>query len=118
MDDLSTTLQQILNDPRSMSQLRAMADSLLPPGGEAPPPAAPSSPPDLTALSGLMGALRGGQEDDRTRLLRALKPHLSEGRAARVDQAVRLLRLVSLLPLLRQSHLLDDLLGEEASAHG
>ena len=80
----------------------------------------------LSALSGLLGTNGGGQpgndtaqallrmapllgglreETDGTRLLRALRPLLSPARQARLDQAVRLLQLMRVLPLLRQSGL-------------
>ena len=49
------------------------------------------------------------QEDDSVRLLRALKPLLSDGRKERVEQAVKMLRLMNLLPILAESGLLSNL---------
>ncbi|MCI8406578.1 MAG: hypothetical protein HFE43_06210 [Oscillospiraceae bacterium] len=42
-------------------------------------------------------------DDKNARLLMALKPHFSPRRQAKVDQAMSLMRLFSMLPLLRES---------------
>ena len=100
------------------------------PGGSAPPPQSSQSPmPDLSALAALLGAqntrqqappplrllqgvmLRLNQPDKNVDLLRALKPHFSPERGARVDNAIRLMQLISLLPILRESGILGDLSG-------
>lgn len=49
------------------------------------------------------------QEDENTKLLMALKPHFSEKRQEKIDQAVKMLRLLSVLPLLKDSGLLGGL---------
>ena len=41
------------------------------------------------------------QEDDRTKFIAALKPLLSEERRQRADEAMRFLRLMDTLPLLK-----------------
>ncbi len=41
------------------------------------------------------------QEDRNTELLRALKPHFSPERAKKVDDAIRILQLIRLLPLVK-----------------
>lgn len=50
-----------------------------------------------------------GENDKNTELLIALKPHLREENRAKIDTAVRLFRLVSLLPYLKDSGLFDNL---------
>ena len=160
MDDLSQQINQFLNDPQSMKKLQGMLGSLglggspaagapTPPAQPAPPapstppassPAPASNMPDLSALSGILGALgkdnsastpagtMGGadmialvsrlgpllsqvnQEDDSTRLLRALRPMLSEQRRQKIDEAVKILQLMRLLPLLRDMGALPGLL--------
>ncbi|MBE6727260.1 MAG: hypothetical protein E7562_01280 [Ruminococcaceae bacterium] len=113
MDDLSEKLAGILNDPQSIERIRGMAQSLF--GGEKKdePQRAEASFPDISEISGIMGMLsrlKAGGEDDRTRLLLALKPHLSEERQRRVDTAVKILRVIDLLPALKESGLLEKLL--------
>lgn len=50
------------------------------------------------------------QPSDNERFLLALKPLLREENRPKIDSAVRLLKLISLLPILRQSGMLDKLL--------
>lgn len=64
MDDLSSMLQQVLDDPESMKQIQAVAESLGL-GGDAPQPQEqPSAPSDAgqekDALSSLLSGLAGG----------------------------------------------------------
>ena len=120
MEDLSTKLTQLLNDPEGMKQLQSMAQGLMGEGGldlSALMPQVQEKPvmPDVSGLMGgvspdqmgmmmkLMSAFNSTKEDDRTRLLMALRPHLTDKRQQRVDQAVKLLKLASVLPLISES---------------
>ena len=120
MEDLSTKLTQLLNDPEGMKQLQSMAQGLMGEGGldlSALMPQQQEKPviPDIGGLMGdispdqmgmmmkLMSAFNSTKEDDRTRLLMALRPHLTDKRQQRVDQAVKLLKLASILPLISES---------------
>ena len=114
MDDIAEKLTQLLNDPSGMEQIRSMAEGLL---GNAPPnQSAPSTgdlsdlmqgvrPEQLGSLMKMARALGAARDDDRTRLLLALRPHLSPKRQEKVDQAVKLLKLSSLLPMIGESGL-------------
>lgn len=62
----------------------------------------------LSAISKLGNVASG--DDDRTALIKALKPLLSEPRQQKADEAIKILRLMQLLPLLRESGLLGNLL--------
>ena len=120
MDDLSSKLSQLLNDPDSMERVRQMAENILGGAGTgAPPP----PPPENTAGSGEIGSILGSNElqgiisvisrlksvgdDSRVKLIYALKPHLSEERQRRADNAVKVLKLLDALPLLKESGLLN-----------
>ena len=59
---------------------------------------------------GSLGKLMSASDDDRCRLIKALKPLLSDERQKRADEAVRLLKLASMLPAIRQSGILNNLL--------
>jgi len=66
--------------------------------------------PNLDAVSkiaGIMGAFN--QSDKNIDLLRSLKPHFSETRAGRIDDAVRIMQLMRAWPALRDSGLLSGL---------
>ena len=49
------------------------------------------------------------ESDKNTELLIALKPHLREENRAKIDTAVKLFRLISLLPYLKETGLFDNL---------
>ena len=77
------------------------------PGREAPGP----DPALLSTLSRAMAALR--EPDRNIRLLRALRPYLEPERQRKVDEAVKILHLMKLAPLLQESGLRSGLLGRE-----
>lgn len=57
----------------------------------------------ISRISGIMQAMN--REDSRCDLLRALKPLLKPERQHRADEAIRLLKIISMLPLLREQNL-------------
>lgn len=120
MDDITDKLTHLLNDPEGMEQIRSMAESLLghSVANDARAPEQSASPlgelselmqgvrPDqMGSLLKIARALGASRDDDRTRLLLALRPHLTGKRQARVDQAVKLLKLASILPMIGESGL-------------
>ena len=114
MDDLSRKLEDILNDPESMNKVRIMAEKLLGDeeetesknGGEGESPSAFSGA-DISNVMKIMGRLNSKSDDSRIKLLLALKPNLSEKRRQKVDLSIKLLKLIELLPLLKDSGILD-----------
>ncbi len=130
MDDLNQQINRLLSDPQSMQQLQSMA-AALGLGSDTPAPAPEPSPPQAPAsTSNPLGGLGGitpealqlvtriapllskvNQEDDASRLLRALRPLLSAARQKKLDEAIRILQLMRLLPLLRESGLFSGLLS-------
>lgn len=60
-------------------------------------------------IAPLLSAFR--QEDDNTRLLRALRPLLKEERQKKLDEAAKMLQMMRLLPLLKEQGILKGLLG-------
>lgn len=64
------------------------------------------------AMLGNLGKLSSAlsHDDERTALIRALKPMLSEPRQQKAEEAIKILKLLQLLPLLRDSGLLKGLL--------
>lgn len=65
----------------------------------------------LSALGSILGGLNGngGSSDKNVQLLRALQPHISPSRAGRIDDAVRIMQLMSAWPAIRDSGLLGSL---------
>lgn len=87
-------------------------------GGGAPQPAqnesslAGVSPQALSMMTRLMPLLsQANREDDATRLLRALRPLLGEQRQKKVDEAIQILQMLRLLPLLKESGVFSGLLS-------
>lgn len=111
MDDINRKLEDILNDPESMNKVRQMAQSLL---GEESQESTNSSEntsginsADIGRIMGILGKIENNGNDNRTKLLLALKPHLTGKRREKVDSAIKLLKLIEALPLLKQAGILD-----------
>jgi len=58
---------------------------------------------------GKIGSMLSGN-DERTAFVEAMKPLLSEDRQQRADEVIKILRLIRLIPVLRESGLLNGLL--------
>ncbi len=63
------------------------------------------SPEMLKQISTIMSMMN--KKDHRSELLEALKPHLSERRRKRADEAMQMIKLLDILPLL-QSRMTDQ----------
>ena len=115
MADISQAVSSILSDPEALEQIRSLGSML----GIGEATAAPEIPPQkheapgglsapdpefmgmMMKLAPLMSAMN--EETDSTRLLYALKPFLSDKRRGRVDKAVRLMSLMKVVPMLKES---------------
>lgn len=58
---------------------------------------------------GKIGSMLSGN-DERTAFVEAMKPLLSEDRQQKADEVIKILRLIRLIPVLRESGLLNGLL--------
>ena len=105
-DDLAEKLNAFLSSPDAMEKLQgAMAafgvSPEAPPEKEEPPPAN-----ELGDLSGLLKLAplisQLGQEDQNTVLLNALRPYLHGEREKRLNDSMKMMKLLKLLPLLQQ----------------
>lgn len=100
MDDISSILSSI--SPEEMERLKGIASSIAPqilPQGETDNPQLPS---------GLLSIMQNiNSTDDKTELIRALKPFLSEEKQQRADEAMRLLKLMRILPLIGKLNIND-----------
>lgn len=122
MDDMAGKISDLLSSPDGMERIKSMADALF--GGAGLPEAPQNEQPpkqdngsdggfslpdgiDIAKIMGLMSALNNQKADRRTDLLLALKPHLSEERRERVDKAVKILKIVAILPALKEQGLLE-----------
>lgn len=63
--------------------------------------------PDMAMLNSIAPVLSAfSAKDERVEFINALKPLLSEGRRQKADEASRLIRLLSVLPLLKERGLM------------
>lgn len=106
MDDLSAKLSEMLNDPDTVSKIGEMAKNLFPEQDVKNE----DSAPDMMKIMSLINRFKNSSENENQRLLLALKPHLSEERQKKVDTAVKILKLIELMPVLSQSGLLENFL--------
>lgn len=123
MDDFSSMLNDLLKNPESMEKIKSLANMLGGSGGSgpaAPPGSAPQAPAArdnrpsegldqdsmrmMMKLAPMISKFR--QEDDSTRLLRALRPFLKEEKQKKLDEAIRLMQIVRMIPFIRHSGLL------------
>ena len=117
MDDLSSKLTELLSDPESMNRVRQMAENILGESGEEIP--SPSAVPDISSIGDMLGSgelqsiisviskMKSAGDDSRVQLISALRPHLSEERRKRADTAIKILKLLDVLPLIKESGLLN-----------
>ena len=141
-EDMGEKIARLLSSPEGMAKIRsamaafgggdipaaaAAAPAATPAAAAEPPiPAVPKPDPAggglpdaaaLTRLLPLLGSLN--KDDDDTRLLQALRPYLHGEREQRLDEAVKLLRLSHLLPLLQAQGILGGKPPEGGgAAHG
>lgn len=128
MDDMLGKMGAILSDPESLQQLQELAQMLQQDGeSDGSQENAPSEEKNhsdsensdngdkggfdfsmLLRVQELMGAMQNN--DDDTKLLLALRPHLKEQRQKKVDQAVKMLKLYAVFSAVKENGLLQDLL--------
>ncbi len=103
MDDISEKLSAILNDPEGMEKIKKMAESMLGTTEEKSKEPLEEIGLDMASLTRAIGLLKNqNKENDRVKLLLALKPHLSLEKRERVDSAVKILKLLDMAPLLKE----------------
>lgn len=111
MDSISELLSSV--SPEELERLKGVAQSLIAQNNteKTSSEVKPASPQESGGIGSLFGAdtakmlaAVAGQmnrEDDRTKFISALKPLLSEDRRKKADEAMRFLRLMDTLPLLK-----------------
>ena len=67
----------------------------------------PLSPTQLKSLMNVLMKMKSGGENERIKLLKALRPHLSEERQKKTDTAIKILKLIDMLPMLKEAGLGD-----------
>lgn len=118
MDDLAGKISELLNNPESLEKIKGLSgllgqSSFGEPKEEEPKP---QKEPELNSLlpadtlqavmklAPLFSSIK--QDDDSTRLLHALRPMLGEPRRKRLDESIKMMQMIRLLPLLKNNGIL------------
>ncbi len=119
MSDISSQISELLSDPGTMEQIKALSGLFGQSAQTTQPPPAPEPQstnafdlsnaadmlPAVMKFMPLINAFKG--EDDTTRLLYAVKPFLSRERQEKLEQAIKILRIIRIVPLLKDNGLLE-----------
>ena len=108
MDDLSEKLTGILNDPESMERVRKMAESIFSGEDNGQNSVTKNENPladaaQIQSIMSIVSKFNSLGDDKRSQLINALKPYLSEHRQEKADAAIKILKLLEILPLLKDS---------------
>ncbi|MBR0140840.1 MAG: hypothetical protein IJM19_01155 [Ruminococcus sp.] len=104
-DNTIDKLSSILSDEESLKQIAELAQMVMSEGSTDEN----KNTPDISSvmkLSAIAGAF--SQKDKNTELLLALKPHLSDERQKRVDNAIKILKLTAVWNVAKESGLIDE----------
>ena len=107
MDDVMDKVSGLLSDEESVQQLSELAKMFM---SEVNDGSDSGGMPDIETilkLTSLAGAFT--QNDKNADLLLALKPHLGEEKQKRVDKAVKLLKLIAVWNMAKESGLLNNI---------
>lgn len=95
-DDFSEKLNSILSNPELMKTISSMAENFAP---QKQNPASDILADNADKIAGISGILNS-DDDNRIRLLNALRPYMNQSRSANMDAAIKILKLTKLTSLL------------------
>lgn len=90
MDELTSQLEKILNDPGSLSQIMTLASNL---GIQPPKDLTPEEGPQIAAQMNRLLTQNQEREKKQQALVRALLPYLRPQRQARLERAMQMAHL-------------------------
>ncbi len=119
MEDMTAKIQELLSDEESMKQINELAqmftsssenNSAEDSGADSSGDSLSALPIDMEKLMMIQNLTKGADGGKGAALLLALKPFLKEERRERVDKAVRILKLLAVGEMMKESGLLGDFL--------
>ncbi len=95
MAELGDMIDSILKDEKSMEMIQNALQGL----AASPPPDLPKSDGEEEKIRKVLSAVKAnkGKEDDRCRLLMALRPFLGGARREKLDKSIGLLRALTVM---------------------
>ncbi len=113
MEDLMGKIQEVLSDEESMKQLSELAQMFSSESGNDSTDNSQQTAPDMgfdvSKLLLVQNAMQSAGNDKNTELLLALRPFLKDEKQAKVDKAVKVLKLLAVWNVLKDSGLMNDL---------
>lgn len=118
MDDLTSKIAELLQSPDGMEKVKSIASSLLANNEKADIaenkseglPQLPFSPDQFSVIMKMSKLFKDDSANDKhSKLLIALKPHLNDERQKRVDNAIKILKLIKMWPLIQESGIISML---------
>ncbi len=107
--ELADSIKELLKDEKNLDMLKSMASNLFAENETKPTDGGLNfNPTDISQIMKLKDSLTCRKDDDRVALIKALMPYLSPEKRDKAETAVKLLRLYSLLPVLRECNLLKE----------
>lgn len=112
MDDISSLISSLLENPQTVQNLKDTVSELLDKDSKQEEAkkanTVPSVDPNiLSVMMKLAPVLKAVErEDDNTRLLNALRPYLGDERKKTLDESKKLLQLMQLIPLIKDQGIL------------
>ncbi|WP_028516663.1 hypothetical protein [Ruminococcus flavefaciens] len=115
MDDLMSRINELLSDEESVRQLSELAQMINFENTEDSEnknsDETTEDQPDLSSIIKLTGLISAAsQQDKNAELLLALKPHLGTEKQKRVDKAIKLLKLLAIWNIAKDSGLLQEII--------
>jgi hypothetical protein len=114
MDDIMSRISELLSDEESVKQLSELAQMLVTDNEKAEEKTESTvseEQPDIASMLKLTSLIGEASKQDRNAdLLLALKPHLGEEKQKRVDKAIKLLKLLAIWNIAKESGLLQELI--------
>ena len=117
MDDIMGKISELLSDEESVKQLSELAQMLVSDNDKNEEKAdkagdsASEDQPDIASMLKITSLIgEASKQDKNADLLLALKPHLGAEKQKRVDKAIKLLKLLAIWNIAKESGLLQELI--------
>ncbi len=119
MDDLAQTLLSFINNPANKEKIEKIKENFMnakseqeateikkdiSPNESATPNISPDTLKTISKIIPLISSAK--KEDSSTKFLAALRPLLSEKRRLKLDESVKIMQMIKILPLLKDKGLL------------
>lgn len=118
MDDITSKLSEFLNNPESLNKIKGLAGLLGQDSDNNSPtqenkPERQNESPEIpidtmkTVMKFMPIISSINKEDENTKFLQALKPLLGDERKKKIDESIRMIQMMRVIPLLKNQEILS-----------